>query len=1057
MSVAAYKARRQARLDADEDGHWVTTEDGNHMHISGEGDPDKGNPYVLAAADKGIMRAIKSADSPVEFWMNLNDDQQKRVGKNYKDIYSRLKSAAGEKSEWAEARGSKSDMPTALRKPDSPVQVRIKNYEGKSKTADADEDGVITLNAAQADTWSDHVFFHEIGHQISALGLLERVAENPGGLWGRYNQRRGVFESAIEGRFEKNPDECFSDMYADYRERPNWLQDKAPDVYKYFTKLENDNPWLRGWVDRSFKEYQDAVSEYTKETDVHADADEPTAWITVNGTHIPINEKGEMQGAVAEKIERGSSGKVSVKGVSAGRRKAVDSALTKSMNKFPKLKGIIKGVEVKGADFVGFQKHPDAKALYSQADGKIYLNSDLYGEGAGKDPMQEIKAGVENGRYPAGATEEHVIAHEAGHALGNYLHDKVFDKVGPLGEEFEESLYKKAESAGLLNGGVGKNLSGYAESNKKEFVAEALAEYICSDSPRPLAKFVGKEVAGMLEDGAEVSGVKQQTLSKELQPKADYDYSSRDYQEWMHNNKDVLLPMYKADRDIDLEGEFYKGMLSQSTKDLNEISRDKADEILYDNLYDGAVQGWFRGENREYKPRIFSDICSNPETRNAALNVMYDNYKYAVKFLGAKDMPFDEFLTTPITMYRGGQGKNIGKDVFSSYTFDKKVAEKFSGKGERVYGGKVRPIDTLGSVFHNGEAEIMVPSWLAPSENVDHVDSLDADRAIHLYEQIKKRHEGRKSVKEYRQRRDERRSVRLDFVGRSADLSNAKWVTVNGNHIAINEEGMIVAGNPKSFGEAAKHMERERAKMEAGRAAVKPLKPTVPGVAGKDISKSYRFDPEKSKHKFAIEDVVEKQGFDALPKVVSPEEFKKAAHESGMIFKRSYGANDPETLEAYRDSLYSGKFYVTANKGAKYGQGMYCQLYGEDGDTPQNDENIRGWAKKRGKEYSVVETFTLPKDAKIIDYESLRREWEGVYDRDKFSRIRKERGLQAARVEVSDPVLGRAGELHKKFQNIGAWAAALGYDAVKTSYYDCCIILNRGKCIFKEPEEKKNG
>lgn len=39
----------QMRMDADDDGQWITTENGHHVHLNSEGVPDKGNPHVLAA------------------------------------------------------------------------------------------------------------------------------------------------------------------------------------------------------------------------------------------------------------------------------------------------------------------------------------------------------------------------------------------------------------------------------------------------------------------------------------------------------------------------------------------------------------------------------------------------------------------------------------------------------------------------------------------------------------------------------------------------------------------------------------------------------------------------------------------------------------------------------------------------------------------------------------------------------------------------------------------------------------------------------------------------
>jgi len=50
-------------MDADDgDGRWVTTKDGNHMFINGEGEPTKGNPHVLAAAKGESKLPTKEAE-----------------------------------------------------------------------------------------------------------------------------------------------------------------------------------------------------------------------------------------------------------------------------------------------------------------------------------------------------------------------------------------------------------------------------------------------------------------------------------------------------------------------------------------------------------------------------------------------------------------------------------------------------------------------------------------------------------------------------------------------------------------------------------------------------------------------------------------------------------------------------------------------------------------------------------------------------------------------------------------------------------------------------------
>lgn len=100
-------------------------------------------------------------------------------------------------------------------------------------------------------------------------------------------------------------------------------------------------------------------------------------------------------------------------------------------------------------------------------------------------------------------------------------------------------------------------------------------------------------------------------------------------------------------------------------------------------------------------------------------------------------------------------------------------------------------------------------------------------------------------------------------------------------------------------------------------------KPTRTAVQGKDITGKWK--RRESEFSFEINDVMNAQGFDGLPNVVSKEEFDKAVKESGFIAQRTYSAPDQETLDLYREQLYNGDWYVDCSTGgAQYGQGMYC-------------------------------------------------------------------------------------------------------------------------------------
>ena len=61
-AIERYRLRREKRLSRmDEEGRWVTTENDHKVHINDEGVPDKGNPHVLAAMNKGrVAKAPKT-------------------------------------------------------------------------------------------------------------------------------------------------------------------------------------------------------------------------------------------------------------------------------------------------------------------------------------------------------------------------------------------------------------------------------------------------------------------------------------------------------------------------------------------------------------------------------------------------------------------------------------------------------------------------------------------------------------------------------------------------------------------------------------------------------------------------------------------------------------------------------------------------------------------------------------------------------------------------------------------------------------------------------------
>lgn len=206
---------------------------------------------------------------------------------------------------------------------------------------------------------------------------------------------------------------------------------------------------------------------------------------------------------------------------------------------------------------------------------------------------------------------------------------------------------------------------------------------------------------------------KSLTVGKEMSPiNSDYVYDDGDTEDdFTHKNLKKLKKIYDEQGMDAVHDEWYKFRMADSTKDIHQISKDEADEIMYDNVRQSIYDGWFRAADSSYKPQLTDAIVKNPEMRNAALNLAYENYRNNTE----NPLPFEEFLVTPIKMYRGEKGqKHVEDDIFDAYTFDPKMARHFAGGNGTVTEAEVRPIDTYGSMRAVGEAEIWVPRKLSP-------------------------------------------------------------------------------------------------------------------------------------------------------------------------------------------------------------------------------------------------------------------------------------------------------------------------------------------------------
>ena len=266
------------------------------------------------------------------------------------------------------------------------------------------------------------------------------------------------------------------------------------------------------------------------------------------------------------------------------------------------------------------------------------------------------------------------------------------------------------------------------------------------------------------------------------------------------------------------------------------------------------------------------------------------------------------------------------------------------------------------------------------------------------------------------------------------------------------------------------------------------IKSTI--VQGQDITETWTRRPEQ--FAYAIEDVINAQGFDGKPKVVDADEFNKIAKKNKFLAQRGYIAPNKETLDAYREQLYNGKWYVDCSRGGSmYGQGMYAgaNFVGEMTDGVKRVSDAYS-----GNGFGYVETFTM-ENPKFVSFTDMQREYNGGFSersREKlYSSLTNDEQLfldinahaffpersapdwqEASEAAVRlgekgrETVLqrfasalqeaqDRATMIKEKYDDIGAYDAACGYDGMICGREDedgvYVVILNRTKCVFRRP------
>lgn len=332
---------------------------------------------------------------------------------------------------------------------------------------------------------------------------------------------------------------------------------------------------------------------------------------------------------------------------------------------------------------------------------------------------------------------------------------------------------------------------------------------------------------------------------------------------------------------------------------------------------------------------------------------------------------------------------------------------------------------------------------------------------------------------------------------RCALLQRARWA-LDGKELDTLKERAEYFGLDKS-----KDFEEYKAKyLEISKEDIEKLKKEVHNISkGKNLVGEYQ---PTGNYDFAIEEIINKQGYDGTPQVVPYKQFKEAMNKSNFYAERTYSANTQEKLDEYREMLYNGKFYVDCSTGgAQYGQGMYCAAC-YDLNNKSSLGGI-GWEMSHyqqigisaGRNYSYTEGLTLQPGVKVLELPKGKKAEEYIAELYKYDYLKKyasaeqseqvEKYIKASKAvenltyeedsSVIDDLYNKRaeatqgieeliklafkamedtsdGKKYHGFKNPAVLASEMGYDAINAIGHgesgSYTVILNRTKVIFCE-------
>ena len=276
-AVEQYRERKRnrlnARLDAEEDGQWITTESGQKVHLNEEGEPDKGNTHVVAV-------------------MNGNDPKGPRPSSRIS-----YKKSVLEKKEIEEYNKRFAEVTKKMNEANARIKFEEKSLDKDQKGIPYHKKDFSKIHEARAE-WEKVLVEFEgvvkelpVGTLLSRYGMLYEktdsgwMAESPRESGEPISEKLFIQQMKCTGYIEDvKPLECIEST--NDLKMVQSLTMKSDETYRSFAEdinnLDKKSVVARAKKDPEFKELVDAITIYTQGG--YTDQKKEAKYLVQNGT-----------------------------------------------------------------------------------------------------------------------------------------------------------------------------------------------------------------------------------------------------------------------------------------------------------------------------------------------------------------------------------------------------------------------------------------------------------------------------------------------------------------------------------------------------------------------------------------------------------------------------------------------------------------------------------------------------------------------------------------------------------------------------------------------------